>query len=40
VADAILDRLMPRNYRITLTGDSLGQERQKTARKEKNIDPS
>jgi DNA replication protein DnaC len=40
VADAILDRIMQRHHRITLTGDSLRQERPKTARKEKNIDPS
>jgi DNA replication protein DnaC len=39
VADAILDRLMQRQHRITLTGDSLRQER-KTSKKEKNIDPS
>ncbi len=39
VADAILDRLMQRQHRITLTGDSLRQEC-KTSKKEKNIDPS
>jgi DNA replication protein DnaC len=40
VADAILDRIMQRHHRITLTGDSLRQQRPKTARKEKNIDPT
>ena len=40
LADAILDRIMQRHHRITLTGDSLRQERPKTAGKEKNIDPS
>ena len=40
VADAILDRIMQRHHRITLTGDSLRQERPKPARKEKNIDPT
>jgi DNA replication protein DnaC len=40
VADAILDRIMQRHHRIKLTGDSLRQQRQKTARKEKNIDPT
>lgn len=40
VADAILDRIMQRQHRITLTGDSLRQSRPKPARKEKNIDPS
>lgn len=40
VADAILDRIMQRHHRITLTGDSLRQERPKTPRKEKNIDPT
>jgi DNA replication protein DnaC len=40
VADAILDRLMQRHRRLTLTGDSLRQPRLKTAQKEKNIDPS
>jgi DNA replication protein DnaC len=39
VADAILDRLMQRQHRITLTGDSLRQE-QKISKKEKIIDPS
>lgn len=40
VADAILDRLMQRHHRLTLTGDSLRQSRPKTTREEKNIDPS
>jgi hypothetical protein len=40
IADAILDRIMQRNHRFTLTGDSLRAERPKTSRKEKNIDPS
>lgn len=40
VADAILDRIMHRHHRITLTGDSLRQERPKPARKDKNIDPT
>ena len=39
VADAILDRIMQRQHRITLTGESLRQER-KTSKKEKNIDLS
>lgn len=40
VADAILDRIMHRHHRITLTGDSLRQERPKSTRKEKTIDPT
>lgn len=40
IADAILDRVMQRNHRLTLTGDSLRAARPKTAKKEKNIDPS
>jgi len=40
IADAILDRIMQRNHRFTLTGDSLRTERAKTSKKEKNIDPS
>jgi DNA replication protein DnaC len=40
VADAILDRIMQRHHRITLTGDSLRQQRPKTPKKEKNIDPT
>jgi hypothetical protein len=35
VADAILDRIMQRHHRITLTGDSLRQQRPKTTKKEK-----
>jgi len=40
VADAILDRIMHRHHRITLTGDSLRQEGPKTPRKEKNFAPT
>jgi len=40
IADAILDRIMQRNHRFTLTGDSLRPEKPKPAKKEKNIDPS
>ena len=40
IADAILDRVMQRNHRFTLTGDSLRAERSKSVKKEKNIDPS
>ncbi|MDO8437196.1 MAG: IS21-like element helper ATPase IstB [Nitrosomonadaceae bacterium] len=40
LADAILDRIIQRHHRITLTGDSLRNERQKVGKKEKNIDPS
>jgi DNA replication protein DnaC len=40
IADAILDRIMQRNHRLTPTGDSLRQEKQKTTKKEKSIDPS
>lgn len=40
IADAILDRVMQRNHRFTLTGDSLRTERPKTSKKEKNIDLS
>lgn len=40
IADAILDRVMQRNHRFTLTGDSLRMQKPKTAKKEKNIDPS
>lgn len=40
VADAILDRLMQRHHRFTLTGDSLRQSKPKTSSKEKNIDPT
>ncbi|WP_237174131.1 IS21-like element helper ATPase IstB [Paracandidimonas lactea] len=40
VADAILDRLMQRHHRLTLTGDSLRQSKEKTTQKEKDTDPS
>ena len=40
IADAILDRIMQRNHRFTLTGDSLRPERPKPVRKEKTIEPS
>ena len=40
IADAILDRIMQRNHRITLTGDSLRTQAPKTVQKEQNIDPS
>ena len=40
IADAILDRIMQRNHRFTLTGDSLRAQRPKTRKKETNIDPS
>jgi DNA replication protein DnaC len=40
IADAILDRIMQRNHRFTLTGDSLRTEQPKTRKKEKNTDPS
>ena len=40
VADAILDRIMQHNHRLILTGDSMRQEKQKTNKKEKTIDPS
>lgn len=40
IADAILDRIMQRNHRLTLTGDSLRQEKPKPLKKEKTIDPS
>ncbi len=40
IADAILDRIMQRNHRFTLTGDSLRTQRPKTSKKETNIDPS
>ena len=39
IADAILDRLMQRNHRFTLTGESLRQ-KQKINKQEKNPDPS
>lgn len=40
IADAILDRIMQRHHRFTLTGDSLRPEKNKPAKKEKSIDPS
>ena len=40
IADAILDRIMQRNHRLVLTGDSLRQEKRKPLKKEKTIDPS
>lgn len=40
IADAILDRIMQRNHRFTLTGDSLRPEKQKPTKKEKTINPS
>jgi hypothetical protein len=40
IADAILDRIMQRNHRFTLTGESLHAERPKTSKKEKNTDLS
>ncbi len=40
IADAILDRIMQRNHRFTLTGDSLRPEKSKPTKKEKTIDLS
>lgn len=40
IADAILDRVMQHNHRLILKGDSMRQEKQKTYKKEKTIDPS
>ncbi|KKB60920.1 ATPase AAA [Robbsia andropogonis] len=40
IADAILDRIMQRNHRFTLSGDSLRQGGVKPPEKEINIDPS
>ena len=40
IADAILDRVMQHNHRLILKGDSMRQEKQKTNKKEKTIDPS
>jgi DNA replication protein DnaC len=40
IADAILDRIMQRNHRFTLTGDSLRAQRPKRRKKEINFDPS
>jgi DNA replication protein DnaC len=39
IADAMLDRLMQRHHRFTLTGESLRQ-KSKTTKQEKNPDPS
>ena len=39
IADAILDRIMQRNHRFTLTGDSLRQ-KPKISKKEQKPDPS
>ena len=38
IADAILDRVMQRNHRLTLTGDSLRQEKPRTAKEKKTAD--
>jgi DNA replication protein DnaC len=40
IADAILDRVMQRHHRFTLTGDSFRTERPTTSKKEQTIDPS
>jgi len=41
IADAILDRILQRTHRLTLTGDSLRDPKHaKTSKKEKSIDPS
>ena len=40
IADAILDRIMQRHHRLTLTGDSLRAAKSKTIKKEKNNGPS
>ena len=40
IADAMLDRIMQRNHRLTLTGDSLRQEKPKLLKEEKTTDPS
>lgn len=40
IADAILDRIMQRHHRITLTGDSLRQSRPKTRKEATENDPS
>jgi len=40
IADAILDRIMQRNHRFTLTGDSMRQFKPKLEKEEKNTDPS
>ncbi len=38
IADAILDRVMQRSHRLTLTGDSLRQEKPKPAKEKKSAD--
>jgi len=38
IADAILDHVMQRNHRFTLSGDSLRTERPKSVKKEKDVD--
>jgi DNA replication protein DnaC len=38
IADAILDRVMQRNHRLTLTGDSLRQEKSRPAKEKKTAD--
>ncbi|HET9114042.1 MAG TPA: IS21-like element helper ATPase IstB [Burkholderiales bacterium] len=40
IADAILDRIMQRNHRFTLTGESLRVEQSKTTKKEEKTIPS
>ena len=40
IADAILDRIMQKNHRLTLTGDSMRANKQKNSKKEKNMNPS
>jgi DNA replication protein DnaC len=40
IADAILDRIMQRNHRFTLTGDSMRQFKPQPEKQEINIDPS
>ena len=40
IADTILDRIMQRNHRFTLTGDSLRPDRPKPVKKDKTIEPS
>ena len=39
IADAIMDRLMQKNHRLTLTGESLRQ-KPKTTKQEQKINPS
>ncbi len=38
IADAILDRIMQRHHRLTLTGDSLRQSKPKKAKEETNTE--